>query len=172
MKIYTIGHSTRSIEEFTNVLKSYGIEIVVDIRTVPKSKHNPQFEGSKLEQTLEQNSISYIHLRELGGLRQPKKDSNNMEWRNTSFRGYADHMETEEFENGLDMLKKIAEFHTVAIMCAEAVPWRCHRSLVADALQLQNIEVEHIMTEKHSGKHRLTEFLKVVNGKPAYPKKS
>src|SRR4029079_345144 len=99
-------------------------------RTVPKSRHNPQFWGNNLERVLEENGMSYIHVRELGGLRQPRKDSNNMEWRNTSFRGYADHMETEEFARGIDMLEKIANAHVTAIMCAEAVPWKCHRSLV------------------------------------------
>ncbi len=170
-KIYTIGHTTRSIEEFVNVLKHYNVEIVVDIRTVPKSRHNPQFEGLNLENSLEHEGISYIHIRELGGLRNPKRDSNNMEWRNTSFRGYADHMETEEFKNGVEMLKKIAEQHVTVIMCAEAVPWKCHRNLIADALTVEGWEVEHIMTETASNKHKLTEFLKVVDGRLTYPKK-
>ncbi len=171
MKLYTIGHSTRSIEDFVLILKNYRIEIVVDVRTVPKSKHNPQFEGYRLEKSLEENGMSYIHVRELGGLRNPRKDSQNMEWKNTSFRGYADHMETEEFETGLGMLKRIASDHVVSIMCAEAVPWRCHRSLISDALTVAEWEVEHIMTEKVANKHKLTEFLKVVDGKLTYPKK-
>lgn len=171
MTVYTIGHSTRSIEEFTSILKKYDIEIVADVRTVPKSRHNPQFEGSKLEKSLEENGMSYIHIRELGGLRHPKKDSENLEWRNTSFRGYADHMETEEFSKGLAILKKIASEHSTVILCAEAVPWRCHRSLIADALTVEGWDVEHIMTEKIANKHELTDFLKVTNGKLTYPKK-
>ncbi|HVZ67296.1 MAG TPA: DUF488 domain-containing protein [Patescibacteria group bacterium] len=170
MKIYTVGHTTRSIEEFINVLKSYKIEIVVDVRTIPKSKHNPQFEGMSLERSLSDAGISYIHIPSLGGLRNPRKDSNNLEWRNTSFRGYADYMETEDFSNGIEMLKKIAENHAVAIMCAEAVPWRCHRNLIADRLVVDGIEVEHIMTESKSSEHKLTEFLKVVDGRLTYPK--
>jgi uncharacterized protein (DUF488 family) len=171
MKVYTLGHSTRSIDEFVSILKHYEIEIVVDVRTVPRSKHNPQFEGSSLEKSLEENGSSYIHIRELGGLRNPKKDSQNMEWRNTSFRGYADHMEMDEFGSGLEMLKKIANEHSTVIICAEAVPWRCHRSLIADALTIEGWDVEHIMTEKIASKHKLTEFLKVVDGKLTYPKK-
>jgi uncharacterized protein (DUF488 family) len=171
MLIYSIGHSTRSIEDFVSVLRHYGIKIVADVRTVPKSRHNPQFEGSNLEKSLEENGMSYIHIRELGGLRNPKKDSNNMEWKNTSFRGYADHMETAEFQKGLEMLKEIASGHSTVILCAEAVPWRCHRSLIADALTVQGWDAVHIMTEKHSSRHTLTEFLKVADGKLSYPKK-
>ncbi len=171
MTVYTIGHSTRSIEEFILVLKHYNIEIVADVRKVPKSKHNPQFEGPHLEKSLEENGMSYIHIPQLGGLRYPKKDSKNMEWRNTSFRGYADHMETAEFEKGLNMLKKIAERHRTVILCAEAVPWKCHRNLISDALSLQGWVVVHIMTEKVSNNHELTEFLKVVEGKLTYPGK-
>lgn len=166
-----MGHTTRSIEEFILVLKNYHIEIVADIRIIPRSRYNPQFEGSHLEKSLEENGMSYIHIRELGGLRNPRKDSQNMEWRNTSFRGYADHMETEEFARGLEILEKIAKDHPTIIVCAEAVPWRCHRSLVADALTLRGWSVEHIMTEKIANKHKLTEFLRVVNGKPTYPKR-
>ncbi|HVT01605.1 MAG TPA: DUF488 domain-containing protein [Patescibacteria group bacterium] len=170
MEVYTIGHTTRSTEDFINVLKAYDIEIVVDVRTVPKSRHNPQFEGMTLERSLEEVGISYIHIPELGGLRNPKKDSQNMEWRNTSFRGYADYMETDEFNRGIEMLKKIAENHKVVIMCAEAVPWRCHRNLIADRLVVDGWEVEHIITETSSSLHKLTEFLKVVDGNLTYPK--
>lgn len=171
MKVYTMGHTTRSIEEFNNVLMHYRIEIVVDVRTIPRSRHNPQFESSAFEKSLEENGMSYIHLRELGGLRNPKKDSQNLEWKNTSFRGYADHMETSEFAKGLEMLERIAKVHRTVIVCAEAVPWRCHRNLVADALVVRGWEVEHIMTERHSNTHKLTEFLKLRNGRITYPKK-
>lgn len=171
MTIYTIGHSTRSIDEFLSVLKHYNIEIVVDIRTIPKSRHNPQFESSNLEQELEKNGMSYVHIKELGGLRQPKKDSKNMEWRNTTFRGYADHMDTDEFRKGFEMLKKIASEHITVIMCAEAVPWRCHRNLISDALKVEGWDIIHVMTEKIADKHELTEFLRVVDGRLNYPKK-
>ncbi len=170
-KIYTVGHSTKKIEDFIKILKAYKIKILVDIRTVPRSRHNPQFEGFKLEESLNKESISYIHLRELGGLRHPLKDSPNMEWRNTSFRGYADHMETDEFGRGLNILKKIASEHPTVIMCAEAVPWRCHRNLISDALKVEGWEVLHIMTEKITNEHELTKFIKIEKGKITYPKK-
>lgn len=169
-KIFTIGHSTKKAEELIKILKYYEIEILVDIRTVPKSRHNAQFEGFKLEESLNNEGISYIHLQQLGGLRRPKKDSPNLEWKNTTFRGYADHMETEEFKQGLALLKNIAEGHKTVIMCAEAVPWRCHRNLVADALKVEDWEVVHIMTEKIANKHELTPFIKVSRGKITYPK--
>ena len=170
MKIYTMGHTTRSIEEFINILRHYGVQIVVDVRTIPRSKHNPQYEGSVLEKSLEENGMSYIHIRELGGLRNPKKDSTNMEWRNTGLQGYADHMGTEEFDRGLGMLKAIASDYSAVILCAEAVPLKCHRNLIADALTVQGWEVGHIMTDKVSNTHKLTEFLKIVDGELTYPK--
>ena len=170
-KIYTIGHSTKKIEDFIKILKAYKIGILVDIRTVPRSRHNPQFEGFRLEEFLNNEEISYIHLQQLGGLRRPRKDSPNLEWKNTTFRGYADHMETEEFKEGLEILKKIASEHNTVMMCAEAVPWRCHRNLVSDTLKVEGWEVLHIMTEKITNEHELTKFIKIEKGKITYPKK-
>ena len=132
--IFTIGHSTRTIDEFVGLLQMHGVKEVVDIRTMPMSRHNPQFNGDALKQSLKKNGIRYKHLKKLGGLRHSRKDSINLGWRNLSFRGYADYMSTAEFAEGLEALTKIASSRETAIMCAEAVPWRCHRSLVADAL--------------------------------------
>src|SRR5258708_37612064 len=132
--IFTVGHSTLPIEQFTALLGTYGIETLADIRTVPRSHHNPQFSSEALARALEHQGIQYMALPALGGLRRPQKNSPNMGWRNESFRSYADYMQTPAFEQGLDTLIQIGERKRVAIMCAEAVPWRFHRSLVADAL--------------------------------------
>lgn len=163
MRIYTIGHSTRPIEEFTGVLRAYDIEELVDIRTVPKSRHNPQFHIDSLRETIPAAGFGYRHLESLGGLRHSRKDSPNMGWRNTSFRGYADYMGTPEFAAGIDELLAIASERTTAIMCAEAVPWRCHRSLVGDALLVRGIDVLDIFDERKATPERLTRFA-VVNG--------
>lgn len=167
--IYTIGHSTRSIEEFVAILRVYKIQMILDIRTIPKSRHNPQFNGDQLGEALKNNKIGYQHLGSLGGLRHPKKDSENLGWKNASFRGYADYMQTLEFSKALKVLKEIVKKKTVAVMCAEAVPWRCHRSLVSDALTKQNFKVIHILSAKSSYVHKLTPFLKVRSGKLSYP---
>src|SRR6266487_969115 len=167
--IYTIGHSTRTIEQFIELLRAYGIEELVDVRTVPRSRHNPQFGTEELAASLQQAGIAYKHLAKLGGLRRTSKDSVNLGWQNTSFRGFADYMATLEFQAGLDELKALAEKKTVAIMCAEAVPWRCHRSLIADALTSQGWQVLHIQSRKTASPHELTQFLKVQDGKIIYP---
>ncbi len=167
--IYTIGHSTRTIEQFLELLKAHGIQQIVDVRTVPKSRHNPQFSKEALAASLEQAGIAYTHLEKLGGLRHTSKDSVNLGWQNASFRGFADYMATPEFQAGLDELKALAEKKTVAIMCAEAVPWRCHRSLIADALTIQGWQVLHIQSRKTASLHELTPFLKVQDGKLTYP---
>ena len=167
--IYTIGHSTRSIEQFLELLRAHGIEELVDVRTVPKSRHNPQFGQEELAASLKQAGIGYAHLGKLGGLRHSRKDSVNLGWQNLSFRGYADYMATPEFQEGLDELKAIAEKKRVAIMCAEAVPWRCHRSLIADALTTQGWQVLHIQSRRTASPHELTPFLKVQDGKLTYP---
>lgn len=161
--IYTIGHSTHPIDEFIALLQTYQIKKVIDIRTIPKSKHNPQFEQDQLKASLKKVKIGYRHLKELGGLRHTRKDSINLGWHNASFRGFADYMQTEEFWKGLQKLEKIAENTPCAIMCAEAVPWRCHRSLVADALTYHKWKVLHIQSKKTAKKHTLTPFLKVRN---------
>lgn len=159
--IYTIGHSSRSIEEFIELLKAHEIKKVIDIRTIPKSRHNPQFNQEELKASLKKAKIGYRHLKELGGLRHARKDSINTGWENASFRGFADYMQTEEFWKGLAKLEKIAESKKYAIMCAEAVPWRCHRSLVADALTSHNWKVFHIQSKKTAKKHKRTSFLKI-----------
>ncbi len=167
--IYTIGHSTRTIEQFIELLKAHDIEELVDVRTIPRSRHNPQFGAEELAASLQRAGIAYKHLVKLGGLRHTSKDSVNLGWQNTSFRGFADYMATPEFRTGLDELKALAEKKTIAIMCAEAVPWRCHRSLIADALAAQGWLVLHIQSRKTASPHEPTTFLKVQNGKLTYP---
>jgi uncharacterized protein (DUF488 family) len=171
--IYTIGHSTRSIEEFISLLRAHEIKAVIDIRTIPKSSYCPQFTSIELKRSLKNARIGYRHIKELGGLRRPLKNSINTGWINASFRGYADYMQTPGFETGLGKLEKIAKKKRCALMCAEAVPWRCHRSLVADALTSKKWKVFHIQSKKTAKRHKLTSFLKVKKGKLlTYPPKS
>jgi uncharacterized protein (DUF488 family) len=167
--IFTIGHSTRPIEEFMELLKICGIKEVVDVRSIPKSRHNPQFNEETLMQSLQLAHIRYRHLEKLGGLRHSKKDSINLGWHNVSFRGFADYMATPEFSEGLEALMKIASKRETAIMCAEAVPWRCHRSLIADALIKKGWLVRDIMSRTSATKHRLTPFLQIKRGQLVYP---
>ncbi len=167
--LYTIGHSTRTFEQFLALLNAFDIQLVVDVRTIPKSRHNPQFGQDMLSPALQAAGIGYTYLGSLGGLRHTTKDSINTGWRNLSFRGYADYMSTDTFQEGLQKLKALAEKQRVAILCAEAVPWRCHRSLIADALTLQGWQVLHIQSKKTAKPHELTPFLKVENGKIVYP---
>ncbi|MGI0090874.1 MAG: DUF488 family protein [Nitrososphaerales archaeon] len=167
--IFTIGHSTRPVDEFKTILKRYNIQIVSDIRIMPGSRRNPQFNSDNLRESLETVGIEYTHIKELGGLRKPNKDSSNTGWRNPSFRGYADYMQSEEFEAGLSKLMKIAKDKTVVIMCAEAVPWRCHRSLVSDALIVRGFQIIDIFTESKSHPHSLTPWAKFEGGKLSYP---
>jgi len=167
--IFTIGHSTRSIEEFTELLKIYGIKEVVDVRSIPKSRHNPQFSEETLLRSLQLAHICYRRVEKLGGLRHSKKDSINLGWHNVSFRGFADYMATPEFSEGLEALMKTASKRDTAIMCAEAVPWRCHRSLIADALIKKGWLVRDIMSRTSATKHRLTPFLKIKRGQLVYP---
>lgn len=167
--VYTIGHSTRAIEEFLAVLKQYEIKEVIDIRTIPKSQHNPQFNGDELKKALHNHHIGYRHMKGLGGLRHPKKDSINTAWRNSSFRGYADYMQTAEFAESLEQLIEIASKKQTVIMCAEALPWRCHRSLIGDALLVRHIMVIDIMNEKTSRPHTLTPWSYVDGLRITYP---
>ena len=167
--ILTIGHSTHPIERFIALLRQHGVERLVDIRTIPRSRHNPQFNSEALAKTLEQEGIAYAHLKELGGLRHARADSINTGWRNASFRGYADYMETEEFEQALDRLLQLRAEKRCAAMCAEAVPWRCHRSLVADALVARGIPVEHILSGSRRDVHSLTPFARIQEGRVFYP---
>src|SRR3712207_5312365 len=143
-RIYTVGHSTRTGEELVELLQAHGIQTLVDIRTVPRSRTNPQFNQDTLPRTLARADIRYVHLPRLGGLRRTSKDSPNTAWRNRSFRGYADYMQTDEFTRGLEELRELTPDGALALMCAEAVRWRCHRSLVADALYARGVEVRHI----------------------------
>ena len=167
--IFTIGHSTHPIDEFVGLLQAYGIEEIVDVRSIPKSRHNPQFNEDDLKESLREVGIRYRHVKKLGGLRHTAKDSVNLGWRNASFRGFADYMASKEFAEGLQALIKIASVRNTAIMCAEAVPWRCHRSLIADALIKKRWRVRDIMSRTSAPKHRLTRFLKVRKGQLVYP---
>jgi uncharacterized protein (DUF488 family) len=166
--LYTIGHSTHTIEAFVDLLHAYDIQLVVDVRTVPRSRKNPQFGIDLLPGKLQSAHIDYCHIKELGGLRHPTKNSPNTGWRNASFRGYADYMATPEFAAGLAELKKLARSCKTAIMCAEAVPWRCHRSLIADALTVAGWHVYDIMSRQTAREHQLTSFLHVKDGKLLY----
>ncbi len=174
--IYAIGHSTRSFEAFVEILRAYEITLLADIRTVPKSRHNPQFNRESLEQVLPRAGIQYRHLKELGGLCRPSKDSINTGWENASFRGYADYMQTPEFRQALENLIELAEGERVrqrswrAVMCAEGNPFRCHRSLVADALTVRGVTVLHISSRKSAKEHRLTPFAHVEGKRITYPR--
>lgn len=167
--IFAIGHSTHPISEFIEILGGLEIKRIVDVRTIPKSRHNPQFNREELEKSLRSEGIGYLHMPGLGGLRHAGKDSSNTAWRNASFRGFADYMQTEEFGINLEKLIEIAQKETVAIMCAEALPWRCHRSLIGDALLVRGVDVQDI-TSKHSVRsHALTPWAKVEGMKITYP---
>jgi uncharacterized protein (DUF488 family) len=167
--IYTVGHSTRTMDDFMTLLQAHGVKGIVDIRSIPLSRHNPQFNADALKISLRQNHIAYRHLKKLGGLRRAKKGSANLGWRNASFRGFADYMATKDFSEGIASLMKIAGKKETAIMCAEAVPWRCHRSLVADALAKRGWTVKDIIGMGPAKKHRLTPFLKIKKGLLTYP---
>jgi len=167
--IYTIGHSTRPIEEFIELLKTQNIVRLVDIRTIPRSRHNPQYEQDALAKSLQDAGIEYLYMKELGGLRSATKDSPNMAWRNESFRNYADYMQTPEFAAGVEKLIDVANQETTAIMCAEAVPWRCHRSLVGDALLVRDVEVKDIISPTSINDHKLTSFAAVKGWRITYP---
>jgi uncharacterized protein (DUF488 family) len=167
--VMTIGHSTRTIMEFTSLLQAHSVSRIVDVRTVPRSRHNPQFNKDSLPDSLEKAGLSYVHLPGLGGLRHAKPDSINMGWRNTSFRGYADYMQTPEFEDSLEELIELANHDRLALMCAEAVPWRCHRSLIGDALLARGIQVQDIMSPTRAPAHTLTSFAEVRGKRVTYP---
>lgn len=167
--IFTIGHSTHPIDEFIELLKHYGINELIDIRTIPKSRHNPQFNEHDLAQALRNHHINYRHQKNLGGLRHAKKDSINLGWHNASFRGFADYMQTDDFAEGINTLIEIAHHKTVAIMCSEAVPWRCHRSLIGDALLARGFKVEDIFSMSSAKPHTLTPWAKVHGTTITYP---
>ncbi len=167
--IYTIGHSTHDKKKFIEMLKAHGIRLLIDVRTIPKSRKVPQFNGDVLEEYLRKNKILYAHMPQLGGLRHSRKDSMNAGWRNLSFRGFADYMQTEEFWRGIDDLMVYAKDSDVAIMCAEALPWRCHRLLISDALLSKGVKVVHILSTTKLLEHKMTEFAEVADGKITYP---
>lgn len=169
LPVLTIGHSTRALEFFIRMLKAHEVMKVVDIRTVPRSRHNPQFNKETLPEELKAAGIGYVHMPGLGGLRHPRPDSPNTGWRNNSFRGFADYMQTEEFEDNLKTLINLAGQERCALMCAEAVPWRCHRSLISDALIIRGIRVEHIMSLSRIQPHMLTPFALVKDLCITYP---
>jgi uncharacterized protein (DUF488 family) len=167
--ILTIGHSTRPIDEFIGLLLAHGVRRIVDVRSIPRSRHNPQFNRDTLPETLAAEGISYTHMPGLGGLRHARADSPNSGWRNNSFRGFADYMQTGEFAESLEKLMELGKRERIAVMCAEAVPWRCHRSLIADALLARGISVAHIMGENKLIAHELTSFARIVGAKVVYP---
>jgi uncharacterized protein (DUF488 family) len=167
-KLWTIGHSTHSLDNFIDMLESYNIVHLVDIRRFPSSRKFPQFNKENLEKSLAEHNIHYIHLEELGGRRKANPDSKNTTWRNASFMGYADYMETPEFKEGLESLKKMAVKKRTAIMCSEAVWWRCHRSMVSDAMKAEEWNVMHIMGIGKEQEHPYTEPGKIVNGQLSY----
>jgi uncharacterized protein (DUF488 family) len=167
--VCTIGHSNRSIEDFIALLQQNGISCLLDIRTVPKSRHNPQFGQDQLPRSLADAGIEYRYLPGLGGLRRTHKDSPNAGWRNLSFRGYADYMQTEAFAENVDAVAELARSTPCALMCAEAVPWRCHRSLVADALLVRGVRVDEIIDARQRRPHKLTPFAHVEGLRITYP---
>lgn len=170
--IYTIGHSTLPLEKFIERLKAFGVRRVVDVRTIPRSRHNPQFNRETLPAALRRTGIGYIHLKGLGGLRHARADSVNTGWHNASFRGYADYMQTDEFRRSLERLMRMAQEKTIALLCAEAVPFRCHRSLLADALTVRGRRVRHIASARTAAAHKLTPWIRVQGHKITYPEPS
>jgi uncharacterized protein (DUF488 family) len=167
--IFTIGHSTRSADEFIGLLDAHGVTGLADVRTVPRSRRHPHFSRDSLEVSLPARGIEYRHFGGLGGLRKPRRNSLNGGWRVEGFRGYADYMQTPEFEEALTALLAFAEHRQVAVMCAEAKWWQCHRQLVADALVVRGIEVRHIMTRAQAPTHEVTAFARVAAGRISYP---
>lgn len=167
--LFTIGHSTRSADELLGLLAEHDIGRLVDVRTAPRSRHNPQFNRDDFADTLADAGINYRHVAALGGLRKPSGDSVNAGWKNDSFRAYADHMQTEQFAVAMDTLVADARATPTAVMCAEAVPWRCHRWLISDAALVRGLAVVHIMAAGQSRAHTLTRFAEVADGRLTYP---
>ena len=167
--VMTIGHSTHTLEEFIGLLQAHEATCIMDVRTIPRSRHNPQFNKDTLPQSLKEFGLGYVHMPGLGGLRHTKADSPNMGWRNASFRGFADYMQTPEFVQSLEELIRLAGRERIVLMCAEAVPWRCHRSLIEDALLVRGIHCEDILSATHRTVHTLTPFAKVEGTTITYP---
>jgi len=169
LSIMTIGHSTRSVKEFIRLLKAHKVQRLVDVRTVPRSRHNPQFNRSELSSALHSARLHYTYMPGLGGFRRANRDSLNIGWHNLSFRGFADYMQTSEFRENLDALIELGKTERIAIMCAEAVPWRCHRSLIADALLGRQIEVHEITSATRTQPHTLPPWAEVTGMQVTYP---
>ena len=167
--VYTIGHSTRSIDDFIHLLKSHGVQRVIDVRTLPRSRFNPHFDITRLPALLRAAHLHYTHLPGLGGLRRPHPDSSNTGWRNKSFRGYADYMQSTDFKRSLERCLELASVERVALMCAEAVPWRCHRSLIGDALMARGTDALEIADDSRARPHTLTPFAHVEGIEITYP---
>ena len=167
--VLTIGHSTRTLGEFIALLEAHGVSLIVDVRTVPRSRHKPQFNKDALPGSLKEAGVGYVHMPGLGGLRHAKTDSLNIGWRNASFRGYADYMQTPEFEDQIGNLIQLVKGNRIALMCAEAVPWRCHRSLIGDALTIRGIRTEDIMSLTQRRLHTLTPFALIRGTNVTYP---
>ena len=167
--LYTIGHSTRSFDELVEILHAHGSKAVADVRTIPKSRRLPHFNADFLARELPRRDIEYLPFKQLGGLRHTTKDSPNTAWRNESFRGYADFMQTPAFETGLEELMNAARDRRTATMCAEAVPWRCHRSLISDGLVARGWRVLDIMSATKTAEHAITKFAKVSGTRVTYP---
>ncbi len=169
LTVYTVGHSTRSLDDFVGLLRAYGIERLVDVRSIPRSRHNPQFNHDTLGTFLRNRRIGYRHMKELGGLRRTRADSLNTGWHNASFRGFADYMQTPEFVAAVTKLVELAREKTTVIMCAEAVPWRCHRSLIGDALIVRGVDVMDIYTSKSAKPHTITPMAEIHGERVTYP---
>lgn len=169
IKVFTIGHSTRSLEAFIGLLRINAVQQVVDIRTIPRSRHNPQFNKEVLPANLAASDIRYTHMPGLGGLRHVRADSPNKGWHNASFQGFADYMQTREFDENLGRLMELIPVQMVALMCAEAMPWRCHRSLIADALAVRQITVGHIIDPRNVRMHTITSWARVSGTSVTYP---
>lgn len=172
LQLFTIGHSTRAWQEFIDLLKEHQIKILVDVRRFPGSRRYPHFNQGEMRVKLQEQQIKYVHLEALGGRREPFNDSRNVGWRSKSFRGYADHMSRSEFKSGVEQLLEFCQNNQVAIMCAEAVPWQCHRMLISDYLTYMfELEVYHILSDK-AQRHSVTDFAQMVDGKLAYPQET
>lgn len=167
--VLTVGHSTRAQDDFVSLLQAHAVKQLVDVRTIPRSRHNPQFNRDRVPASLQRAGIQYVHMKALGGLRHPLANSLNTGWRNSNFRGYADYMQTREFAESLRRLMKMAKTKRTAIMCAEAVPWRCHRALIGDALLAHGFRVEEIESLKRTRPHLLTPWARVQGSKITYP---
>jgi len=167
--VLTVGHSTRNLVEFVSLLLGNKVSRVADVRTIPRSRHNPQFDRETLPIALDAAGIGYVHLPELGGLRHSRRDSPNGGWRNASFRGFADYMQSEAFASGVERLLDFAKEGQIALMCAEAVPWRCHRFLIADTLVARGIPVDHILGPNRRQVHALSPMARVKDGQIVYP---